>query len=210
MMHKAIMGWLACCWVNTGTTRSLHGPEVERTSGYAISLRQQASGITIIGNLFVNYREALKQLAEIRISNIRQTFTAPMFMRITDDPTAETIICQRPALHSGSGSVYSTTRSQAARSMWSFPPSPHAASIHGHSPGQLMQMIAPARSGRDCDAGLADHDVRSAAEGQDPRTDPDGPGQLGMNTEPMTGGGRGTMVVKPAARPDRFSGAAAL
>ena len=193
MMHKAIMEMAGVLLgENTGTTEAFMGQKSNETSGYAINLRQQASGITIIGNLFVNYREALKQLAEIRISNIRQTFTAPMFMRITDDPTAEAIIVN-DLLYIPEADQYiphNTITSGKVDVVVSA--EPHAASIRQAFAEQLMQMISR----------LPDQAVIAMLDLPIMMSDPPQKdkilerirmvqAQLGMNTEPMTGGGPG-------------------
>lgn len=205
MMHKAVMEMAGVLLgENTGTTEAFMGQKSNETSGYAINLRQQASGVTIIGNLFVNYREALRVLAEIRISNIRQTFTGPMFVRISDDPDAERII-MNDLLYIPEADQYiphNTITSGKVDVVVSA--EPHAASIRQAFAEQLMQMISR----------LPDQAVISMLDIPIMMSDPPQKDKilerihmvqasLGMMTESMTGKGQGNNGGgnPPTARP---------
>lgn len=75
----------------SGTNAEFMGRDSGADSGYGIKLRQNAASVSL-SSIFKNYRKSLKMLAELRLTNIQQAFTAPMFARITDDPEAASII----------------------------------------------------------------------------------------------------------------------
>lgn len=142
MMHQSIMEMAGVLLgENTGTTEAFMGQKSNETSGRAIALRQQAAGVTL-GSLFMNYREGLKCLAELRISNIRQAFTGPMFARISDDPDAEQVIMNDLLYIPAADQYIPQNQITAGKVDVVVSAEPHAASIRQAFAEQLMQMIS--------------------------------------------------------------------